>query len=284
MKESVSHFKTADGVNLHTRQWRPDTPPRAALVFIHGYSDHGARYGWVASHLTQAGIAVSAPDLRGHGASPGKRAYIASFDQIVDDVAAYVEAVRQEFHGLPLFVMGHSMGGLVVALYAATKQPSVDGLILSSPLLKVSDDVPPFLQRIAGVIGTLLPWLPVLPMNVGAVSRDPDVVKACMEDPLGYHGRILARTGAEMIRASNGIQQSMEQILLPLLVLHGTDDGLCDVNGSRHVYARSRSTDKTLKLFEGGYHELFNDLDKDVFIKDVLSWLDSRLTATETVQ
>ncbi len=276
MNNTVTRFKTDDGMDLHARQWTPEAAPKGVVVLIHGYGDHGARYEWVASHLTRAGIAVCAPDLRGHGESPGERAFIASFDRLVDDVAQYVEAVRKQFAGIPLFVMGHSMGGLIVALYAATRKPSVAGVILSSPLLKVSDDVSPFLQRISGIIGALLPHLPVLPLDNAAISRDPEVVKACDTDPLGYHGRIKAKTGAEMLRATNRIQACMEDVTLPLLLLHGTADRLCDVNGSRQMHARAKSSDKTLKLFEGGYHELYNDFDKDAFIADLVSWLDRR--------
>jgi len=280
MIESVSRFTTPDGTTLHTRQWTPDISARGAIALVHGYADHGGRYAWVASHLTQAGFAVSAIDLRGHGASPGDRAYIASFDQIVDDVARYAEAVRGQFNGLPLFVMGHSMGGLIVALYAATRKPSLDGLILSSPLLKVSDDVSPFLQRISGVVGALLPRLAVLPLDTDAISRDPEAVRGYAGDPLVYHGRIMARTGAEMTRAANRIQACMEDIVLPWLALHGTADRLCDVNGSRQLYARSRSDDKALKLFDGGYHELFNDLEKDTFMAEIVSWLRARTAET----
>ncbi|MCX5758614.1 MAG: lysophospholipase, partial [Candidatus Hydrogenedentes bacterium] len=246
----MTRFKTADGMGLHVRQWTPDSAPKGVVVLIHGYADHGARYGWVASHLTHAGVAVSALDLRGHGASPGERAFIASFDRLVDDVARFVEAVRDAFVGVPLFVMGHSMGGLVVALYAATRKPSVAGVILSSPLLKVSDGVSPFLQRISGIVGALLPRLPVLPLDTAAISRDPEAVQAYVADPLVYHGRIVARTGAEMTRAANRIQACMEDVTLPLLLLHGTADRLCDVNGSRQMHDRARSSDKTLKLFD----------------------------------
>jgi len=277
MIETVSHFKTRDGIDLHTRQWAPETLPKGAVALVHGYADHGARYAWVASHLTRAGFVVAALDLRGHGASPGERAFIASFDQLVDDAAGYAEAVRGQFVGIPLYVMGHSMGGLVVALYAATRKPAVNGIILSSPLLKVSDDVSPFLQRISGVVGALLPHLAVLPLDTGAISRDPEAVRHYVEDPLVYHGRIMARTGAEMTRAANRIQSCMEDVTLPWLALHGTGDRLCDVNGSRQLHARSRSNDKTLKLFDGGYHELFNDLERDAFIAEILSWLDKHL-------
>lgn len=281
MNEVVTHFKADDGVELHVRRWLPDSTPHGVIALIHGYADHGGRYQWLASRLTEAGMAVSALDLRGHGASPGERAFIKSFDRLVDDAAQYVETVRDSFPGIPLFVMGHSMGGLVVALYAATRKPSVAGVILSSPLLKVSDDVSPFLQRISGIVGALAPHLAVLPLENAAISREPEAVRAYVEDPLVYHGRIMARTGAEMTRSANRIQTCMENVTAPLLILHGTADRLCDINGSRQMNARAKSADKTLKLFDGGYHELFNDLDREKFAADIIAWLSRAKTGAD---
>ena len=272
-----NHFPARDGVALFERRWLPAGGWKAGVVLCHGYAEHSGRYQRVAAHLNEHGYAVFALDLRGYGKSPGERAFISSFDLYVDDLAAYIQYVRPEIEPRPIFLMGHSMGGLVLALYAATRAPSARGLVFSSPLLRVSDDVSPFLQRISGVVGALLPRLAVLRMETAAVSRDPEAVREYEADPLVYHGKILARTGAEITRATNRIQRHMEDIALPLIAIHGTGDRLCDCRGSQQLCDRAQSRDKTLRLFEGGYHELFNDLEKERFLAELTQWLGARV-------
>ena len=158
-------FKTGDGVELYTQQWLPESPALARLVLLHGFGDHSTRYAHVAAFLNEAGVSVHAFDQRGHGKSPGRRAYIARFDALLEDVDAFLAWAEKDLGGLPRFFMGHSMGGMVLARYAQTRRPDAAGLVFSSPFLGFTDDVPDILLKLSSVLSAILPGLPpaVLP-------------------------------------------------------------------------------------------------------------------------
>jgi len=173
--------------------------------------------------------------------------------------------------------MGQSMGGLVLAQYAVQYAAPARGLIFSSAALAVSRDISPMLQKVSGVLGTMAPRLPVVPLDTSGFSRDPAVALAYQRDPLVYHGKVMAGTGAAILSATRDLQSKMGLISLPLLILHGLADPICEPEASRKLYALSASSDKTLKLYEGGYHELYNDLVKEEMLADVVNWLDARV-------
>jgi alpha-beta hydrolase superfamily lysophospholipase len=268
------YFQNKQGLRLHYRQWVSDGTAKANLVIVHGYGEHCGRYEDKAAILNAGGYAVHSFDLTGYGKSAGKKAFIPAFAHYLDDLESFLGFKAAAFAGKPLFLMGQSMGGLIVALYAATRTTTAAGMILCSPSLRISDDVSPLLQKLSGVVGALAPMLPILPLETGAFSRDPAIADDYEKDPLVYHGRIRARTGAEIIRGVRAARENMDKIALPLLILHGTADRLCDPRGSRDLYARAASSDKTLRMFEEGYHELFNDLEKKAVMNTIVGWLD----------
>ena len=266
----------ADGTCLFTQCWCPETP-RAAAVLVHGYAEHSGRYAHVAGHLNAHEIAVHTYDQRGFGRSEGRRALITSFDQLLDDLQRMLDRTRHRLpDDVPLFLFGHSMGGALCALYAIERSQAFRGLILSSPAVEVDDDIAPLLRKLAGVLGYLFPTLPTIHTPDDAISRDPAVVAAADADPLNYNGRVLARTGAEFIRAARRIQAHMAAIALPLLVFHGTADKLTDPHASQLLYDHARSPDKTLNLYEGLYHETFNEPEKEQVLSDVTAWIQAR--------
>jgi alpha-beta hydrolase superfamily lysophospholipase len=275
------HFRSADGLHFYARRWEPSATPRANLVLLHGYGEHSGRYEHVARALNDIGLTVSAFDQRGHGRTPGKRGYIRNFDLLIDDLDCYLDHLGERLNGKPLFAMGHSMGGLVLARYVQTRSPEVQGLIFSSPFLAINADVSPVLIVLASLLSALTPWLPVASLETAAVSRDPEVVQSYEADPLNYHGRVLARTGAELNAAIDQARARLEDITAPVYIAHGADDRLVPVEASRLLYERCRSADKTLRVYEGGYHELFNDLDKATVIAELCVWLGLRLDSAE---
>ncbi len=285
MATSVSAFvhhtgwlETPDHVQLFHQLWIPKNTPRAAMVIIHGLAEHSSRYVHVADALAREGIAVAAPDLRGHGRSQGRRAYVPAFDLLLRDVEIYLERVKEEFAGLPLFLFGHSMGGAIVALFGITRQPDfLNGLILSGAALKISDSISPLLVKLSAFLGTVLPWLPTVRLNPDHLSRDTDVVEMYSTDELVYHGGTPARTGREIVRATRRIQEAAEQLTLPVLIMHGTGDQITDFRGSQYLYIHAGSTDKTLKLYDGFYHEILNEPQKHLVLKDLLHWLEERI-------
>ena len=270
-------FKAADGTLLQARAWLPADALRSAVALVHGYAEHIGRYAHVAEFLAQRGHAVYGYDQRGHGRSPGRRAYVNAFGEYVDDLAVFLDRVREEAPGRPLFLLGHSMGGAVSAHYALREDAVLDGLLLSSAALDLP--TPPALQALAWLLGRLVPTLPTLKLDRHLISRDAAVIAATDADPLYYRGGIPARTAAELFDAGRHLRQHLEAFTLPLLLLHGTADGITRPDGSQACYARARSTDKTLALYPGLYHETFNEPEKARVLKEVAAWLDEHLSS-----
>jgi alpha-beta hydrolase superfamily lysophospholipase len=269
---------TADGVELPLYRWQPSGPTRATVALLHGLAEHAGRYAALAGRLNTAGIELVAIDLRGHGHAPGKRAYVKRFDDYLLDAQALLEAAAQSC--APLFLMGHSMGGAVAALYAIERLDAsgrrVAGLILSSPALAPGRDVPKWMLSLSQVISRLYPSFPAMKIDAALLSRLEPVVNANRNDPLVHHGAIPARTGAELLLAMARIERGRAGLRIPLLVFHGTADKLTEPEGSREFGAHAGSPDKTLTLHEGSYHETMNDLDRDRVIDALVEWIEKR--------
>ena len=266
---------TGDGVILYTQSWCA-AQPKATIALIHGMAEHSARYKHVGEYLAEHGYTVHTLDLRGHGRSPGKRMLVRQMDEHSNDVASFLTWVRQQAAGSPLFLLGHSMGGLIVTYYILSQSPQLTGVILSAPALKLAS-VSPMLIAVGRLIAKVAPTLPMATLDLTAISRDPVVLKANADDPLVHRGGIPAATGLAMVQAVDYVQRQMENFRLPVLIVQGTADRLVDPEGSKQLYARAQSTDKTLKLYEGLYHEVLNEPEKDDVLADILAWLDQRI-------
>lgn len=256
--------------------WKPIGPTRAHVLIVHGYGEHGGRYADFATTLTGTGFHVHRFDHVGHGKSPGKRGYVDSFEALVTELAAQVERMVGQAEGKPCFLFAHSMGGLIATNYLTRGHGGLTGAVISSPLLAVPEGVSPLLLRLAGFLGRWLPWLPVDRLDSSSISRVPEAVAAYDTDPMVYHGPIRARTGAQLTAAIAETTTRFSAITLPLLVLHGTDDGLAPVSGSRRLVAEAGSEDVSSFFQEGGYHELLNDLGAEEVVQHVLAWLEER--------
>jgi len=284
---------TADRIELPLYRWPPRETPRATVALIHGLAEHAGRYAPLAARLNAAGIELLAIDLRGHGEAPGKRAYVERFDDYLLDAQALLDAAAQSHphtHA-PLFLMGHSMGGAVAALYAIERMADagdgrgepgsrarLSGLILSSPALAPGRDVPGWMLRLSQVISRLWPNFPAMKIDAALLSRVQSVVDANRSDPLVHHGPIPARTGAELLLAMARIDRGRAQLRVPLLVYHGTADKLTEPQGSQAFSQHAGSPDKTLRLYEGSFHETMNDLDRDRVIGELTGWIDQHLS------
>lgn len=268
-------LRTADGLTLFTQGWEPTTPPRSVIVIVHGYAEHSSRYSDLATHFVQQGHAVQTYDHRGHGRSAGRRAYVHAFDDYLGDLGAFLDSVRRRFEGVPEFLFGHSMGGAIAALYCLEREMDFQGLILSSAALKTNEA--PLLQKLSPIVGRLLPRLPTIGLDNSMLSRDPAVAQRVEADLLHYLGKMPARTGAEVLRAMQRIDQQMENLTLPLLLIHGTADQITDPAGSMACYERAQSDDKTLGLYPDLYHETFNEPEKEQVIEEITTWIDEHL-------
>jgi len=269
-------FTTTDDYSIFERTWLAKHP-KGIVIITHGVAEHSGRYEHVAQALVADGYTVVAYDLRGHGRSSGKRNYVNSFQDYLADLSLVLGRARERHAGLPVFLFGHSMGGGIVTLFVIQNQPDVCGLVLSAPSVKISDDISPLLQKVSGLLSVLAPKLPAIKLNSADISRDPAIVAAYDSDPLNYRGGILARTGAEILKATRLISAGSASITLPILIMHGTADKLADVSGSKELYAAVAADDKTLKLYDGLYHEILNEPEQDQVKADLLAWLDGHI-------
>jgi alpha-beta hydrolase superfamily lysophospholipase len=264
----------AGGVKIFTRSWRPESKARGAVVLVHGLKSHSGFYEWPAMQLAQRGFAVHALDLRGHGKSDGERLYIEKFADCVDDVAKLVAAAKSADPGLPVFVLGHSAGGVIACLYALDHQKDIAGLISESFAHELP--APDFALSVLKGISHIAPHAHVLNLKDEDFSRDPAFVARMKSDPLMPHMAYPSQTVAELVRADERLKKEFSRITLPVLILHGTADKAAKPSGSQHFYDSVGATDKTLKLYDGHFHDLLNDVGREQVMADVTEWLTTR--------
>ncbi|MGH3813879.1 MAG: lysophospholipase [Pseudonocardiaceae bacterium] len=276
------HREIAPGRSAYWQAWLPPAQVRATIVIVHGFGEHSGRYAYVGDRLAAAGFAAYAADYRGHGRSDGRRANIERMALIVADLGCFVRFVAERHPGLPVFMVGHSVGGLISLQYATEPGTLLDGVVLSAPAVQVM--VGSALQRrLAGVLSALVPDLPVAALDADQkISRDPEVIRAYREDPLVYRGRIKARTGAEILLTMEGLPARLPQLSMPLLILHGTDDLICSPAGSTMVHDLVSSPDKTVRRYRDLYHEVFNEPERDEVLTDLVHWLEQHLSSTHS--
>jgi len=289
---SESRLKASDGLELHVQSWRPDnigtaantgTPLRAVVAIVHGMGEHGGRYARLAEHFASHQIATITYDLRGHGRSAGARVFVNHFDEYLDDTEIFLTHVRHTFGQVPLFVLGHSMGGAIAALYTITRAPAhVRGLILSSPALAPGEPVAPWLAKAGRWVSRWLPKVPVFKIDPAMISRDKSVVDAAKQDPLNAYQGTPARTAAELLDAMARIHANADALHLPLYVFHGTADKLTAPWASEQFHDNAGSQDKTLHLYKGHFHETLNDLDREKVIGDLTQWMLQHLPVAKT--
>jgi acylglycerol lipase len=274
---------TRDGLELPLYRWPVGGRPTARVALLHGLAEHAGRYAALARQLNAADIELLAIDLRGHGRAPGKRVRIARFEDYLLDAEALLSAAAHDdaqHRDVPLFLMGHSMGGAIAALFATERLAgsghSLAGLILSSPALAPGRDVPRWMLTMSQIISRIWPGFPAMKIDAALLSRNPAIVEANRNDPLVHHGSIPARTGAELLLAMARIEHGRAGLQVPLLVYHGSADKLTEPEGSRAFGEHAGSPDKMLTLYEDSYHETMNDLDRERVIGELIAWIQAR--------
>lgn len=273
MKEET--IKGSSGLGIFVRSWRPDAKPRAVVVLVHGFNSHSGYYGWVAEQLSGMGLSVYALDLRGRGRSDGERFYVEKFSDYVSDVDSLMTVVKAREPGLRVFLLGHSAGGVVSCIYTLEHQSDLAGLVCESFAFKVP--APDFALAVLKGLSHLAPHAHVLKLPNEAFSRDPKVVEMMNTDPLIAHEVQPTLTVAEMVRADERLKKEFPLITLPLLIIHGTADKATKPSGSKLFHDTAGSKDKTLKLYQGSFHDPLNDVDKSVVMADIKSWLEAHL-------
>lgn len=277
MVENEGHFVNKNGQRIYTRAWLPSTEKRALVILLHGLGEHCGRYGHVAAALTGAHFGVLALDHRGHGKSDGPRAAIKNFDDYVADVEQFVESQKAVHPQVPCAIFGHSMGGAIALKCALAFPQHFSAMVVTAPAIKLSGDLAPWLQKVAGVLAAVVPRLPVEKIETAFLSRDPEIVRQYETDPLVFHGKVSARTGAQLLRAGATLSANLHKITLPFWAGQGMADRLIDPVGVQWLYQRAQSTDKTLREYDGLAHEILNEPEKEDILLEIVSWLSERL-------
>lgn len=266
-----------DGNAIFFRCWRPEGPPSALVVICHGVNSHSGQYDWTARQLVENGFAVYALDLRGRGKSSGQRFYVGDIEEYVGDLATLIDLAKTREPGLKVFLLGHSAGGVVSCVYTLEHQDRIDGLICESFAFRVP--APGVVLSVIKGLSHVAPHLRVLKLHNEDFSRDPEAVRALNADPLIAGEVQPAGTVAALVRADERLEKSFGQITLPVLIMHGTVDKATVPAGSAFFYDHAGSPDKTLKLYEGHYHDLLNDYGKEDVLRDTTQWIRGHLPA-----
>jgi alpha-beta hydrolase superfamily lysophospholipase len=270
-------FDGVGGVRIVYDVWTPDTEPTGVIVLAHGYGEHARRYDHVAQRFGEAGLVTYALDHRGHGRSGGKRVYLRDISEYTDDFHTLVGIAAADHPGLKRVVLGHSMGGGIVFAYGVEHPGDYAAMVLSGPAVDATDAVSPVMVFAAKLLGKIMPGLPVEELPTDAVSRDPEVVAAYNADPMVHHGKLPAGIARALIGVGETMPQRAGALTAPLLVVHGEQDKLIPVAGSKRLVECVGSADVHLKVYPELYHEVFNEPERELVLDDVTSWIEVRL-------
>jgi alpha-beta hydrolase superfamily lysophospholipase len=262
-------------MKLFVRSWKPAGTPRGVVAICPGFNSHGGHYLWAGEQFAAAGLSVYAIDLRGRGKSDGERFYVEKMDDYVHDLGRLIALAKTREPGLPVFLLGHSAGGVTACNYTLDHQSELAGLICESFAYQVP--APDFALAVIKGISHLAPHAHVLKLPNEAFSRDPAWVQMLNSDPLIAHETQPTRTVAAMVRADERLKREFAKIILPVLILHGTEDKATKYQGSEEFYANTGAADKTLKLYQGHFHDLLADIGKEGVMADIQAWIDARL-------
>ena len=279
VRHNEGFLRAGSGPRLFEQSWAPELP-KAVIVLVHGFGEHSGRHEPAALSFAAGGYAVQAFDLRGNGRSEGRRCCVGAFEEYLDDTQAVVLHAGEKWAGRPVFLLAHSLGGLIASLCVVDGRVRPEGLILSAPAVRLGRDYSELKIAASLVIGRLLPRLPMVRFKSASISSDPEVVECYRNDALVFHGRTPARTASEIVRATRRLEASVERLSLPLLVMHGGEDQVADIEGSRELYSRARSEDKTLRVYDGFWHEIMHEPDGHVVLSETMAWMDERVRGT----
>jgi len=283
MQTSEGTFQGDAGLELYYQSWHPQGKPKAVLVIVHGVAEHSNRYLNLVDNLVPENIAIYSYDQRGHGKSPGQRGYLNSWDEYRTDFKQFLELVHQREPDLPLFAYGHSEGALIILEFLLQDTDHIAGIIVSGPPLDTTQAASPLLVVAAKFLSRVWPTFSFdSPINPAQLSCDVRVVQKYQDDPEVF--KILtARWGTEYLNAQNRTREHTSDIDLPILILHGGDDSICDPQASQDLYDQVSSTDKTLKIYPSYFHEIHNEPGHITVVQDIEAWISERVPLDESI-
>ena len=277
MKHEDGYLIGIRDTRIYYQYWLPEDEPKAILLLVHGLAEHSGRYMNIVNHFVPQGFAVYGLDHMGHGKSDGKRVYVNRFQDYTITLKTYVDMIREWQPGKPMFLVGHSMGGLIGAAYLLEHQKDVFGAVLSGPGIKVPDNISPAVIFAGKILSVIMPGAGIIQLDANGVSSDPAVVDAYIHDPMVHTGKVTARLCAEMIKTMQAVTEKAAEITLPITIVQGGADTLTDPSGAQLLYDSAGSADKTLKIYDGFYHEVFNEPEHARVLNDVSKWIEDHL-------
>jgi acylglycerol lipase len=277
MNHIEGNFKGVRNINIYHQGWNPESDVKAVLLIVHGLGEHSGRYMNLVNYLVPLGFAVYGWDHIGHGKSDGGREIVERFEDFTDNLTIFYNMVKVWKPGVPIFLLGHSLGGLIAAYYLLDQQTFFRGAILSAPLVKVSANISSMTILMGKLLSSVAPKTGIITLDATAISSDQEVVTTYINDPLVFHGKTPARLAAEMLKAMQYVGDNVGKIRLPFITLQGGKDSLVDMGGAKMLYEKASSADKVIKIYEGLYHEVFNEPERAIVLKDVETWLETHI-------
>jgi len=277
MKHQEGYLKSNRATNIYYQYWLPEKDPKAIILVVHGLAEHSGRYMNLVNHFVPSGYAVYGIDHIGHGKSDGKRVYVERFQDFTKTLKIYFDMIRDWQPEKPIFLIGHSMGGLIGTAYLLEHQDELSGAVLSGPGIKIPDHISKTLILAGKILSILMPKAGVSQLEIEGISRDPAVVDAYINDPLVYTGKITARLATELINTIEHVTKHGAKIRLPIMIAQGSEDKIVDPDGAQFLYDLVSSEDKTINIYDGFYHEIFNEPEHGQVLNDVKQWIESHL-------
>jgi alpha-beta hydrolase superfamily lysophospholipase len=277
MEHQEGFFTGARGKQIYYQSWLPDGEPKAVLLVIHGLAEHCGRYMNIVDYFIPRGYAVYGLDQIGHGKSEGARVYVKQFEEYITTTKTFFDMVQNWQPNKLVFIVGHSMGSLIGVMYLLEYQDELAGAIISGTMVKVPDHVTSATVTMSQVFSTLLPKVGLVGVTAEHISSDPAVVDAYVNDPLVYTGKTTARLAAEMLKAMQSFPSKAAQITLPITILQGGADKLVNVKDSQMLYDMVSSADKSVKIYDGFDHEVYNEPGREEAFADIYAWLEAHL-------
>ncbi len=273
MKHIEFDLQSHDGLRLYVQGWAPEERVRGVVFLVHGLGEHSGRYAHLGTRFSQQGYAVLALDLRGHGKSEGLRGHVPDYGTVYDDLSLWIKSGRQRYPDVPQFLYGHSLGGNIILAYVMEHKPTFTGVIATGPALRLPFQPPPIKVLLGRLMNRIWPsFVQPSGLDTQALSRDSDIVQKYIADPL-VHDRISARLFTEFFETGLQLLERAAEFPLPLLLMHGSEDRLTDPDASRE-FAHKMGDHCTLKIWEGFYHEIHNEPEKDLVFTFTLKWMD----------
>jgi len=273
-------IKRNDGIELKTRAWFTDKESKAQIIFCHGLFEYAGRWQYEAKYFNDASFDFLSYDQRSHGESGGKhRAYIGSMNNYIEDFKAFIQHCRKD-SDKPFFLFAHSFGAMILISHLVDQKidnPLFRGVILSGPFIEQKSETAPILQKLAGVIATLMPTFKTIGVRPNSISRDPEEVKKYINDPLVYTGGMYASTGYQVLKQVKFLKDKLNKFDYPFLLMHGTNDELTEIKASQKLHDVSPSNDKTFIPLKDFKHEITRDIGRDEVLKTMVNWVEERV-------